>query len=147
MSEFQEQNNKSIVRRFYSEVLNAGNFGSIESMVREDFIDNSGYEIQQGIVNLLKRVSSLRSSIQDFMVEIQEMIAEGDRVVVKWRAKGLIKSEYLGLKAEEKRIDVEGYDIFRMLNSKIRERWQVLDSLQVYQQLGLINKDLKKVYF
>jgi steroid delta-isomerase-like uncharacterized protein len=140
VSEYHEQSNKSMVRRFYAEIINRGDFTLSSSIVRDDFFDNSPVPGQvEGVEGLRHRVSLLRSAFPDLSVEPQEIVAEGERVVALWRMAGTQMGEFFGIKATGKRVLLDGCDIFRMLELKIRERWQLIDSQSLLEQLGLLS--------
>jgi steroid delta-isomerase-like uncharacterized protein len=71
-------------------------------------------------------------------VTIEEMIAEGDRVVVRWTSSGVHKSETRGLPPTGKRVTNSGINIFRIAEGKIAEVWDIWDRLWLWQQLGVL---------
>ncbi len=70
---------------------------------------------------------------------IEDIIAEGDKVWVRFKATGTHKGEYRGLAPTGKKITVMGVDIYRIVNGKVVETgWIVEDTLDLYKQLGVI---------
>ncbi len=75
-------------------------------------------------------------------VTIEEMIAEGDRVVVRWTSRGTHQGEVHGLPPTGKEVTNSGINIFRIAEGKIAEVWDIMDRLWLWQQLGVL-PDLK----
>jgi steroid delta-isomerase-like uncharacterized protein len=71
-------------------------------------------------------------------VTIEEMIAEGDRVVVRWTSHGVHKGETHGLPPTGRRVTNSGVNIFRIADGKIAEVWDIWDRLWLWQQLGVL---------
>jgi steroid delta-isomerase-like uncharacterized protein len=69
---------------------------------------------------------------------IEDVVAEGDRVVIRTTLKATHQGEFQGLPATGKTISVPGITIYRMDNGKIAEAWLVSDNLGMMQQLGVI---------
>jgi predicted ester cyclase len=69
---------------------------------------------------------------------IEEMIAEGDRVMVRWTHRGTQLGEIRGLPPTHKQVIVAGINIFRVAGGKIVEVWDISDRLGMWQQLGVL---------
>jgi len=74
----------------------------------------------------------------DFHETIEDIIAEGDKVWVRFTFTGTHTGEYRGLAPTGKKITAEIVDIFRIVNGKVVEWWEVADALDMSKQLGLI---------
>jgi uridine phosphorylase len=74
---------------------------------------------------------------------IEEMIAEGDRVMVRWTSHGIHQGESHGLPPTGKRVTNSGVNIFRIEGKKIAEVWDIFDRLWIWQQLGVL-PDIKE---
>jgi predicted SnoaL-like aldol condensation-catalyzing enzyme len=71
-------------------------------------------------------------------VKIVEMIAEDDRVMVRWTSHGTHQGESQGLPPTGKQVTNSGINIFRIAGGKILEVWDIYDRLWVWQQLGVL---------
>ncbi|UCC88216.1 MAG: ester cyclase [Anaerolineales bacterium] len=71
-------------------------------------------------------------------ITIEEMIAEGDRVVVRWTSHGVHQGETQGLPPTGRRVNNSGVNIFRIADGKIAEVWDIWDRLWLWQQLGVL---------
>ena len=80
----------------------------------------------------------LRTVWGDWRMTIDEMIAEGDRVVVLWTFHGTQQGEYYGLPPAGRPVTYSGINIFRLSGGKIVEIWDLCDRLWLWQQLGVL---------
>ena len=69
---------------------------------------------------------------------IDEMLAEGDRVMVRWTFRGTHQGEYLGFPPTHKPVTFSGIYIFRIADQRIAEVWNLWDQLGEWQQLGIL---------
>ncbi len=69
---------------------------------------------------------------------VEEMIAEGDRVMVRWTSRGTHQGESHGLPPTGKQVTNSGINIFRIADGKIAEVWDIYDRLWLWQQLGVL---------
>jgi steroid delta-isomerase-like uncharacterized protein len=69
---------------------------------------------------------------------IEDEIAEGDRVVTRWSARGTHEGEFFGIPATGKQATVTGVTIDRIIDGRIAESWTNWDTLGLLQQLGAI---------
>jgi predicted ester cyclase len=74
----------------------------------------------------------------DWRMTVDEMIAEGDRVMVRWTFYGTQVGEYAGLPPTNRQVTYSGINIFRIENKKIAEIWDISDRLWLWQQLGVL---------
>ena len=69
---------------------------------------------------------------------IDEMIAEGDRVMVRWTFRGIHQGMYLGIPPTHKPVTFSGINLFRIQANRIAEVWNLWDQLGEWQQLGIL---------
>jgi steroid delta-isomerase-like uncharacterized protein len=74
----------------------------------------------------------------DARFTIEDVVAEGDKVVVRWINEGSMVGEFLGMPANGKSFRIAGIDIHRLEDGKLAEHWHVVDQLAHAQQIGLI---------
>ena len=129
--------NKTIVRR-YQEAYNTNNLDALTEIVSPAFMSHSlapglPAGLQGG--NLMHQMTM--AAMPDYQVSIDDLIAEGDRVVARFTMTGThTGAEFLGLPASGRKIDVSGISIFRLADGKIVEHWANEDALGLLQQLG-----------
>lgn len=128
--------NKDLVRRFFEEVYNKGNFDFADSVVAEDYTSHNrlGFEVL-GPEGIKKAAKAQREAFPDQRSEILELIAEGDRVVVRGRDTGTFTGRFMGMEPSGKRIDITWIDIFRVENGMLKEAWLEIDAGEFERQL------------
>jgi predicted ester cyclase len=128
----------TLVRRFYDEVLNAHRIDVIDELALADYVEHDPLPGQRdGLVGLKERASMLVEGLGSTYT-VHDVIADGDRVVVRWTNSGVHTREFLGIPPTGRRFDFAGIDIYRIENDRMAEHWHVVDQLTMLQQLGLI---------
>jgi len=74
----------------------------------------------------------------DWRMTIDEMIAEGDRVMVRWTFHGTHQGQFHGLPPTGRPVTYSGINIFRVAGGRIVEIWDIYDRLWLWQQLGVL---------
>ncbi len=82
--------------------------------------------------------SKFFNAFPDAHLTIDDMVAEGDKVVIRWTLTGTHKGEYMGIPPTNKKVKVWGISIDRVAGGKFVETWERIDDLGFMQQLGLV---------
>jgi len=131
------EENKATVRRFYAQVLNDGNLDALPELVADDFIENDPLPGQgKGLAGLVQRVCILKSAFPDLRFTIDDVVGEGDKVIVRWTMQGTHLGEFLGVPATGKTAKATGVDIILLRDGQMAEHWHELDALGLLQQIG-----------
>jgi steroid delta-isomerase-like uncharacterized protein len=80
----------------------------------------------------------LRAGLPDARVEIEDTVAEGDRVVLRFTVHGTHEGELMGAQPSGNAIAVGAMSVLRFEDGKVAERWTQLDTLSLLAQLGLV---------
>lgn len=80
-----------------------------------------------------------QSSMPDLRVDILDMIAEGDKVAVRYTVEGTHEGDLFGVPPTGRRVSIESMTVGRVSDGKMREHWRITDSLDMMQQLGAIS--------
>lgn len=132
------EENKQVVQRYYNTVLNAGDLNALDELSVSQYEEHDPLPGQaSGREGLRQRVEMLRRAFQA-QFTIEDIIAEGDKVVVRWTQRGAQVAEFLGMPATGRPFTIAGIDIHRLQDGKLAEHWHVVDLLSQMQQLGLI---------
>lgn len=119
-----QEANKALVRRVYAEWWNArGNAASVDEMVRPDFIGHLDNGKVRTIDTLRQDIAVFQSALGGLREEVEDMIAEGDRVAVRYTLYATHTGDFYGAKPTGKAIKVSGIEIFRIQDGKIAEFW------------------------
>jgi len=130
--------NKQLVRRLYDEVLNGRNLGLVDELVRADYIEHDPLPGQGvGLDGVKDRFTMLIQGLDPHFT-IEDMVAEGDRVVVRWTNTGTQVGDFLGIPATGRTFSIPGIDIYRIKDGKLAEHWHVVDVYGHLIQLGVL---------
>ena len=132
------EQNKHVVRRAIEEVYNQGNLDVVEELVSRDFVAHVASENMYGPAGMMQFVASLREAFPDLRMTIDDQIAEGDRVVTRWTARGTHTGSFQGIPPTGKQGTITGIDIDRFAGGKAVECWTNADYLGLMQQLGAV---------
>ena len=120
--------NKKLVRRFYREVYVDWNMALVDEVVSPRFTSHDWPEGgPTGPEGFRIYYSAIRSALPDARYAVDDLVAEGDRVVVRWRLLGTHKGDFSGIAATGRPIVLEGIAIYRLDGGKLMERWVVSD--------------------
>lgn len=132
------EQNKQTVGRYYGEVLNDGRLDVLSEIAAEDYVEHDPFPRQgDGRADFVARVQLLRAAFAPLHFEVEDVVAEGDRVVVRWTSTGRHSGEFLGIPPTEREYTISGIDIHRLDEGLMSEHWHVVDQLSQLQQLGL----------
>ncbi len=130
--------NKSVVRRMYEEALNNGKLDVLDELAAPDYQEHNPFPGQpSGIEGLKARFADVVTGL-DPNYKLNQIIAEGDMVVVHWTMTGTHQGKIVGIAPTGRTVTFSGIDIYRLHDGKLAEHWHVIDSLQMLQQLGMI---------
>lgn len=134
----ENEENKTIVRRFTDEVFNRGNIAVADELLVEDYQQHSVMGVPQGREGFQQFFASFAQTVTDGTYTVHQMIAEDDKVVVHGTVSATHTGEMQGIPTTGKRFELEAIDIFRLRDGKIVEHWDAVDRLGMLQQLGVI---------
>jgi len=132
------EEHKAVARRFYDEVLNEARVELLDDLTVEGYEEHDPIPGQRtGREGLKDRVTMIERGFgQRFTIE--DVVAEGDRVVVRWTGRGTHAGEFMGIPPTGRSFTIAGIDIYRLQDGRLAEHWHVVDQLALLQQLGLI---------
>jgi steroid delta-isomerase-like uncharacterized protein len=131
--------NKALVRRQFEELINRKNLSVINSDMAADFVDHeAGPGLDPGLAGVRQWITGMHQACPDLRVTIEDMIAEGDRVVVRNTWRGTHTGPLLGIPPTGRAFELTGIVIWRIASGQICERWATLDQWGLRQQLGAV---------
>ena len=133
------EQNKSIVRRWIEEGWNKHNLAVIDEVYAPNFVQHEPEPQSVNSSEALKQyVGAYLTAFPDLYLSIEDLIAEGDKVVWRFVSNGTHTGPFMGMPATGKKGVITGIVIFRLENSRIVEAWLNIDALGLLQQLGVI---------
>jgi steroid delta-isomerase-like uncharacterized protein len=131
------ETNKAIVRRYFDQVLNKQQHDLAEEFLAET-IELHGTDLAPGLEVVKQWLTMFAAAFPDGHYTVEDVVAEGDRVVVRTTFTGTHQAEMQGIPATGKAVSISSITIFRLDNGKIAEGWLINDNLGMMQQLGII---------
>src|SRR5215204_6030446 len=83
-----------------------------------------------------QEAASFRQGFPDVISTIEDLIAEGDKVVARWRSRATHQGDYMGIAPSGKEVEFTGISVYRIEGNKIAESWTVEDELGLMRQIG-----------
>lgn len=130
------EENKALIRRYWEE-NNKHNVDILDELMTTDYVqhDTTG---DMNLQDMKAHNTMVIAAFPDVTVTIDDIIAEGDKVVVRMTVSGTHKGEYRGIPPTGKTAVVTEMLIYRISEGKIAEAWDLTDRLGLMQQLGVI---------
>ena len=131
------EENKAKIRRIIEEVANKGNMAVADEVIDKNYVyHGSGGQEYKGPEGFKQYMAAVRKAFPDVHMTIEDMVAEGDKVVNSVRMKGTFKGEFMGMAPTGKQVDMSMVNVSRFAGNKEAEAWQYIDTLSMMQQLG-----------
>jgi steroid delta-isomerase-like uncharacterized protein len=133
------EQNKALDRRLIEEGFSNGNIAVLDELIDKNCVDHTlaPLGLPQDLSGVKQFFTMFRSAFPDLHYTIEDVVAEGDKVVTRATWTGTQRGEFMGMPATNKKVTVSGIDIARWVNGKAVEHWAVQDMLGMMQQLGL----------
>jgi steroid delta-isomerase-like uncharacterized protein len=129
--------NKQIAKRIFEELWTKGKLELVDELIDPSF---QGHDPMLGTINrdaLRESVKGYRGAFPDLKFEVNNVIAEGNFVVVRWTARGTNRGPLMGMQATGKNAVVTGLDYQEVRNGKIVSQHAEFDALGMLRQLGV----------
>lgn len=130
------EENKEIVRR-----LNAiweGDLEVVDELVAENYLNHNPIvpDAPPGPEGFKQNVTALRTAFPDIDFTLEDLIAEGDKVVFRTIGHGTHEGELMGVEPTERVVELSGFVMFRIKDGQIAERWARYDTMGMLRQMG-----------
>jgi predicted ester cyclase len=133
-------NNKRLVRRALAEIYTKGDLDRADELIHPDFVDHEPAHADRptGPESVKQTVRNLHDAFGELRFEVQDEIAEGDKVVQRATMSGRHTGPLMGREPTGKEFAVRHMYIWRIADGKIVEHWGSRDDLGLLGQLGLL---------
>ena len=133
------EENKAQFRRFIEEVENQRNVDVVDEFFAADYVDHNPPPFgEPGIEGFKQALGMFFSAFPDLHVAVEDLIAEGDKVMSRMTTRGTHQGELMGIAPTGKQIAIAEIHIVRYSGGKVVEHWGMEDNLGMMQQLGVI---------
>jgi steroid delta-isomerase-like uncharacterized protein len=128
-----------LVRLLVQEEFNTGNFAITDEIIAPDFVNHSAPQgMKHGPAGLHAVSTLFRRAFPDVNWAIDDLIAAGDRVVIRTTLTGTHQREFFGIAPTGASVSVSGMHILRIAGGRVAEHWGVNDDLSLMRQLGVV---------
>ncbi len=134
------EENKALVREVFEELFSKGNLALADQAYAPDYVghDPANPEPLRGPEGVKQDISRYRRAFPDLRFTVEDLVAEGDKVVARVTVRGTHQGELMGIAPTGKRAEVTGISIVRFAGGKIAEEWGNWDTLGLLQQIGAV---------
>ena len=135
---------KKVMNRFVEELWNKRRLDVADAIFAKDCVTHqlrSGVPtdaVPRGPQAMKEHVAGWIASFPDLHFSIEQMLGEGDRVVMHLLMEGTHQGAWLGIPASGKKVQIRMFTVHRIVEDKIVEDWVLVESLGLFQQLGLV---------
>ena len=132
--------NKAIIRRWLDEGWSRGNVDVADELIDANFTVRGagGQVVQQGRDGVKDLVRTWRAGFPDGRMILDDILAEGDMVVVRNRWVGTHTGSFYGIAPTGRAVEVTSIGFDRVINGRVVEGWGELDMLGMFQTLGTV---------
>jgi steroid delta-isomerase-like uncharacterized protein len=127
------------MHRFIDEVINNGNFSVLNELIHPNYVYRSPDQELHGVEGIKDLFTAYRAAFPDLNIEIDDLVAADEKVVISFTLTGTHKDDLMGIAATDKQVKVHGVVMSRFEDGKIIEEWEILDQLTMFQQLGIVS--------
>ena len=135
------EENKALLRRSVEEVFSAqGDLDVADEIYAPNYVGHNPLDPEdaRGPEGAKEQARMYRSAFPDVRLNIEEQVAEGDRVVTRWIGSGTHQGEMMGIAPTGNQIRVDGITISRIQDGKVVEDWELFNALGLMQQLDAV---------
>ena len=131
------EENKAIIRNKHVEIFNKGDLSIADEIISNDYVYHGPMGEYKGVEGFKQIVTAVRAAMPDVHFMIDDMVAEGDKVAVRYTWTGTFKGELMGMAPTGKKFTMTSAYFYRFKDGKEVEALPFSDMLSFYQQLGI----------
>jgi predicted ester cyclase len=130
---------KSLARQLLEDDISRGDEAVAERIIHPDFVDHTNPPgMQHGLTGHKAIVRLFRTAFPDQWWQIEDLIAEGDKVVARTTMTGTHQGDFFGIPPTGRSVTLGGVHIMRVADGRVIEHWGSNDDLGLMRQLGVI---------
>jgi predicted ester cyclase len=133
------ERNKATARAVF-EVWSTGEIDRLDQLVARHVVHHDPYDpnAAEGLVGMKRTIELNRSAFPDIQLTVEDQVAEGDKVVTRWRGEMTHTGRLAGAAPSGRRVAITGITIDRFEDGKIVEAWRSMDMLGLLQGIGAL---------
>ena len=130
------EEHKEVVRRFVEEIFVQGSFEAVDELLADDFVGHTWPSTGDPKGDLRRAMERVAMGLADPVFEIEDMIAEADRVAVRLTASATQVGPFMGMEPSGRRYTIGEIHIFRVRGNQVVEHWHQFDQMGLMRQLS-----------
>jgi steroid delta-isomerase-like uncharacterized protein len=131
----QAKRNKAVARRVFDEILGQGRYELFDQIYTKDFVKHVDLR-DHTLAEEIEDAKGTRGASSDMAITIDDMIAEGDRVAIRYTGRGTNDGPLSGMPPSGRKMAITGMTIYRLVDGRIAEEWTTYNMLEIMRQLG-----------
>jgi steroid delta-isomerase-like uncharacterized protein len=134
-----EKANIAIVRKFFEVGPSKGDLEAADALLHSEFTLHTPLPAPgPGIEEMNNVITTCRAAFAGLYVTIDDIMADGDKVIARFTARGTHNGKFMGVPPTGKEINLTAIEIFRVKDGKIAELWGEVNLTGLMQQLGIL---------
>lgn len=132
------EDNKQLVRRLNR--MWQGDVAIVDKLFARDFVNHDPVlpDAPPGPEGVKQVVGMMKQAFPDVSFEIQQLVAEDDKVVFRTVGRGTHEGTFMGVEPTGRAVELSGFVMFRIEDGRIVERWGTFDTVGLLDQLGAL---------
>lgn len=127
------EDNKALIRKWL-EAWKAEDVASLDKLFAPQYTVNG---VPVGVEGVKQAVQFLHAALTDIAVELNDVVAEEDKVVVRWMVRGVHTGDFLGIAASGKQLELHGINIYQIVDDRIVSNYEETNLPEVIQRLKM----------
>ena len=133
------EKNKEVVQKLYEEALNKRNLHLLQNIIAPEY---TGIQGAKGAEGFGTQINAIIKGFPDVQWNVQEYIAEGDKVMVRWKFQGTHTGQFTTYAPTGKTVNNDGIGIYQLKDGKVIATQVFTDRLGFLQQLGILPQEI-----
>ena len=134
-----KEQNQAALRQVITEAYNKGNYNVLHDHFNPDFIEHQ-FGLHPTLEGMQGDIQFLRTAFPDFTLTVEDMVADGEKVLMRLTARGTNRGGFMG-PPNGKTFEIAVFDVVRFEDGKVVEHWGSPDRFALLTQLGLLPKE------
>ena len=131
------EENRALAARWTGEIWNQGNMAAVDEICGPNFTFNYPFPGMSPVREGYKQVvTAYRSAFHGMHLTNEIVIAEGDKVALRWRGQSTHQREFMGVAPTGKQVTMSGNTIAHIEGGRIVEEWTEMDTIGLMEQIG-----------
>ncbi len=132
------ERNRETIRRYFDRWANHADTAAADALMVPGLVLRNPPSTVSRLEDYKRGMAGFHAAFPDLHFDVEDLVAEGDRVVARWILRGTHRGEFQGQSGTGKTFVITGTSTFRLADGRIHEIWVNMDRHGMLQQLGLL---------